>query len=414
MDKTNVSIRISSLHCTDEGDGPGSAEPYLWTAFFKVDGDTVTAAQGTLQGTATVVGTPGNHGDLNTTDVNAGDTIAIPAALGQFSGLVTPIPGPNGTTLPAAIGYIATLLEQDSTPDHAIATGHEVFNKAVQTELNKLLPTLRLTDLTNLGPVLEPLKQRIGNQVATAIRNAESTTEIITNPNQDDNVGTDVRVIFAQGDKIGTDPTVLATNPLTFEQRIQNEGDWTISAGASVVPSQHVFLKIVGRAPNNIPIAGSGPLAGVSVQLFELDNPAPAGDDVVIPPTGETEQIVGNRDITDSRTYAPVPDQALGTLATDTNGIVAFQVWTNARAGILTHTRTIEDLRRHTTSTTTTQTVVGEAHPDYGVTVVGHSGRRLATRQLVQLNANGNVGTAANPLVVLVDPDQPVVVAQGR
>jgi hypothetical protein len=39
---------------------------------------------------------------------------------------------------------------------------------------------------------------------------------------------------------------------------------------------------------------------------------------------------------------------------------------------------------------TTTNKVIAEALPDFGVTVVGPSGRRLATRQLVQLNAPGD------------------------
>ena len=41
MDPLNVSVKLNDAHRFDEGDGPGSAEPYLWTVFFKTDGDTV-------------------------------------------------------------------------------------------------------------------------------------------------------------------------------------------------------------------------------------------------------------------------------------------------------------------------------------------------------------------------------------
>src|SRR5690349_9758199 len=36
-------VRLSKLHCVDENDGTGNAEPYLWRVFFKLDGETVSA-----------------------------------------------------------------------------------------------------------------------------------------------------------------------------------------------------------------------------------------------------------------------------------------------------------------------------------------------------------------------------------
>jgi hypothetical protein len=413
MAKTAVNITLNNIHCSDEGDFIGSAEPYLWTVFFKVDGDTVSFETGTLQGTATVVSTPGNHGDLNTNSVDAGDDVPIPASLGQFSGFIKPIPAQNGTLLPGAFGYIAVLLEKDSTPDHAIATGHNALNQAVQTELNALIPTLTPANLTKLDPVVKGLKDRVSAKVKSAISNAQSTSEKITHPDQDDTIGTDVKVIFAQDDKVGTDPFDLKADPVAIDTPFHNEGSWTLTGRATVVPSRQVFLRIIGRPGLGAPIVGSGLLSGVSVQLFELDNPAPAGDDAVIPPVGETDVIVGGREITDTNTYQPLADQSLGTQTTDTAGVVAFQVLPNRVAGVLTHTHTVEDLHDGgKTTSRTTHTSVADL-PDYGVTVVGHSGRRLAIRQLVALNASGNVGTATNPVDVLVDRDELVVVANG-
>ena len=90
-----VDINLRNLHCI-RGSETTSSEPYLWTVFFKIDGDSVSIIQGTdfkfhMDGTATVTGTPGNHGNLGTSDVDDGDNVPIPRTLGTFSTLLKPI-----------------------------------------------------------------------------------------------------------------------------------------------------------------------------------------------------------------------------------------------------------------------------------------------------------------------------------
>src|SRR3954454_13449038 len=95
-DLLRVAIDLERIHCYDEGDGWGNAEPYLWTVFFKVDGDSVALTEGlTLTGHATVSGTPGSHGNLGDTDVDEGDDVPIPSAIGQWDTLMKPIPVPD-------------------------------------------------------------------------------------------------------------------------------------------------------------------------------------------------------------------------------------------------------------------------------------------------------------------------------
>src|SRR5215468_5503046 len=96
MNPLDVKLKLQNLHCFDEADGIGSAEPYLWTVFFKIDGDTtVVNSHLTLQGTATVIPRPGNHRDLPNQDVDAGENVPIPAVLGEFDVRLKPIPLQN-------------------------------------------------------------------------------------------------------------------------------------------------------------------------------------------------------------------------------------------------------------------------------------------------------------------------------
>src|SRR5437867_1913800 len=143
-----VEFNLLNIHCFDEGDGPGSAEPYVWSAFFKIDGETCHVGSDLkLHGTATVHGTPGNHGDLATNgnnEVSAGQIVIVPDALGHFRTMMLPIPlqGSKDINFGGVVGCVAILAEEDSTPDNAVAAGHAALNEALQKALNNLIPTL--------------------------------------------------------------------------------------------------------------------------------------------------------------------------------------------------------------------------------------------------------------------------------
>ena len=194
MQPTPVRIKLDTIHCTDSGE-IGSAEPYLWTAFFKIDGDTVIVDNTlTLQGTATVVGTPGNHGDLGPGGVNDGDTITIPSALGEFSTTLTPIPVPSlGTNVSGVLGCVAILLEQDDTPGEAVAKGHDELNSALQSALDGLIPTLNYKHQSPNDDDIKVLTDKVGKQVEDAISDAVSLWDWLkVLGNMDDKIGTAV------------------------------------------------------------------------------------------------------------------------------------------------------------------------------------------------------------------------------
>jgi hypothetical protein len=109
LSPTDVICEIDRIVVRDDGEALGGSEPYLWSVFFKIDGDTVSAAIDigdagvtlSLSGEGTVSSPDvGSHGNLDLPDgaVDAGGllgtvtTIDVPAAVGQFKTKLTPLP----------------------------------------------------------------------------------------------------------------------------------------------------------------------------------------------------------------------------------------------------------------------------------------------------------------------------------
>lgn len=153
-----------------EDDGPGDAEPYLWTVFFKIDGDTVEKAKVTVdftgEGSISVefVGTPlvrrtdSRHENLASSDVGTGDDVAIPPAVGMWDFTLRSIPVTlNSTTiqLPGVCGVSMVLMEQDNTPDDAINAGYTELLRGHQAVLSGLAPLLSMGISPQLKGLIE-------------------------------------------------------------------------------------------------------------------------------------------------------------------------------------------------------------------------------------------------------------------
>src|SRR5262245_26363071 len=157
-------IQLQNIHCFDEADSIGSAEPYLWAVFFKIDGDsTFVDEQLNLQGTAKVFGTLGDHGNLGVSDVGEGDDIAIPAQFG-YGDFLRPIPLRQPILdvdeVGGNVGCIVVLLEQDKTSDAAVAAGHAELQIEVQSALNELIPTLNFGHQEPTPEEIEEIKKK--------------------------------------------------------------------------------------------------------------------------------------------------------------------------------------------------------------------------------------------------------------
>jgi hypothetical protein len=171
-----------------------------------------------------------------------------------------------------------------------------------------------------------------------------------------------------------------------------------------IADPEHVFayLRVVEKLGPVIRV----PVAGATVQLHELDNPPPSGDDVVVPKTGETDVFRGNIETTTTIQYDRQPDQLLGTERTDENGEVTFVATSNKIGGMKTKTTTQTDVpTERVTSSRTERIPIPEPGPDLAVTITSATGQVLAQRRLIGLNvATRRLGTFDRRVEVAVTP----------
>jgi hypothetical protein len=232
-----VSVKLSSIYCRDEADGIGDAEPYLWTIFFKIDGETIRQAPGLplLVGDAVFHFGPGSHGNLGTRSVDAGETVQIPAAIGEWhTGLQPIILTQDSTTIPVPgiVGAVAVLMEEDNVSDSGAEKGHQALNNFVRDEINEFIHTINLLDFIGvenpqdkLNELIEALKKKIQDGSAAAVSKAIEDAQgfwsnLWSGINKDDKIGS-VAYTFSQQDIVQRRYTI------SLNQRWRNgDGDW--------------------------------------------------------------------------------------------------------------------------------------------------------------------------------------------
>jgi hypothetical protein len=175
-------ISLDHIHCNKDGE-IGSAEPYLLTAFFKVDGNGNYINLDTsepplfIDGFCTFQGTPGTHGNLGDTAVSDGDDVPIPPALGEFQFALEPITA-AGLTHPERsvggfVGVVVALMEQNALSDSGAAAGHAAFDRTLENQINKTVPTIRSTE-DRLEPAQkEQIRKELEARIKAAIIDAE-------------------------------------------------------------------------------------------------------------------------------------------------------------------------------------------------------------------------------------------------
>nr|WP_295870750.1 hypothetical protein [uncultured Chitinophaga sp.] len=179
-----LNIQLNHIHCFDEGDGPGNAEPYLWTLFYKIDGDTFRFGNDNdpeeqlLWGAVTIEKRNPLHGNLNNNNVDEDDVVAIPPAIGKWETVLRPIPVTDNnksmvaalsddfTDLPGIAGVVVILMEEDNLSNDAVEAGYNAFCATFQAKMNQLING---RDLVRLAA---GITEEMENDLEAAVREA--------------------------------------------------------------------------------------------------------------------------------------------------------------------------------------------------------------------------------------------------
>lgn len=240
----NLTVALERLHCVDEADGWGNAEPYLWPVFFKIDGDgySVETGYGLYGGFPVIETRNGAHENLGHLSVDAGDDVEIPQSVGFWQSTLKPIAVNDpwmrdliGEDIPGIAGVGAVLMEQDDWDAKDVGLGYNMFINAMTSEVNNV--GIYMANALVLPTGDEILRQLLHLRISASSRIFDAIvptlfklTEIFAfdSWNSDDVIGAGVWT--AAHDDLASEM------PIDFSERwtegdgfaFYNDGDWEI------------------------------------------------------------------------------------------------------------------------------------------------------------------------------------------
>jgi hypothetical protein len=180
----DVHLQSLTLHETEDTFGD---EPYLWTVFVKVDGDTVDFAD-LGRSRATVVSTSGSHNDLTGEEnVGSGRTLAIPAHVGRFSTVLKTIRGlPVALVKPGDATQLVMYVkawDEDGLSDGSVEAGRMKLVELLQTRLDAFIQSATPPDL---GAIQAEIASAVEGAIAASDQNI---LDFVFTGGEDDQLG---------------------------------------------------------------------------------------------------------------------------------------------------------------------------------------------------------------------------------
>ncbi|GAB4410484.1 MAG: hypothetical protein OHK0039_14930 [Bacteroidia bacterium] len=170
---TPAYIRLRRLHCHRESSRWRKTEPYLWNIFFCIDGQSVQLNERfELSGEARFYCSPGSHGNLGVASVQAGESVLIPPAVGQWTFDMRPIAAYFTYSIPPIVGVISVLMEKENVSAAGAEAGHRALNAYVQAAVNEALRNfdVRRIDVENIR---ESIRQYFAEKVGEVVLGIE-------------------------------------------------------------------------------------------------------------------------------------------------------------------------------------------------------------------------------------------------
>ncbi len=236
----NLRTQLFDIVCHDEADGPGSAEPYIWPVFFKIDGDSFAVNSVGLIGFPTVMSTNGSHANLGNHDVDENERVFIPGAVGTVDQLLKPIPVNDptirmaiGDDLPGIAGVVVVLMEEDSWPNSIAVAGYNALIDAVRLGVAKAASSFQHATSAptkeEIDAQIALVKDSAGRMVKGAIQEYMSGAQTAwygTLGNNDDQIGKEAWTV--------NQDDFLNTNIISFSRRWNDDesdgnGDWSMT-----------------------------------------------------------------------------------------------------------------------------------------------------------------------------------------
>lgn len=185
-----LTFQLQQIICIEDRDGPRGANPYLWTVFFKIDGDTVRVTDNDeFTGAATVIATDSGPANLEAQGVRAGDVLPIPRGVGHWETSLVPIQPASDPAAPVGglAGVLVVLWEADQTPRKAADAGYAALVSGFRSGLDALVPALQPGAARLNDEQIDGMMTSILGQVDSAIRGQMGLLNRLAN--WDDRVG---------------------------------------------------------------------------------------------------------------------------------------------------------------------------------------------------------------------------------
>jgi hypothetical protein len=189
----NVNVQSLILHDTEDVFGD---EPYLWTVFAKVDGDTVDVANlGSSR--ATVVSTSGSQNNLTGEEnIGSGRTLAIPSHVGRFSTVLKTIRGLQvGQTARDATQLVMYVKawEEDGLTNGSVEAGRAKLVELLQLRLDAAIQSATPPDVAAIKAEIPPAVE------AAISASDQNILDFVFSGGKDDQIG-DATLIFSFAD----------------------------------------------------------------------------------------------------------------------------------------------------------------------------------------------------------------------